>query len=227
MIENFISAIEKEVSSGLNEILRLRDERFQKQDNSFVTSGDLLVNEIIRKLAASHLDDFVIVSEENVNTHVHGASGYVIVVDPIDGTENFTSGLPQWGVSVSCFLDGSHCISLIGCPELKIWIRSGQVFSRHFSRIAALSSSLSMADLIKATEGYEYRVTGCCVYNMINVIKGSFKSFENPKGANSWDILAGLNLALENNLEVIVNDEPYQGQYLESDRKYKFRINNR
>ena len=29
----------------------------------------------------------------------------------------------------------------------------------------------------------EYRVTGCAVYNLINVIRGSFCRFVNPKGA--------------------------------------------
>jgi len=224
MIDFFLNSIEFEIKDNLKKILSLRNDRTQKEDMSFVTLGDLMINQIIYNQAVLHLEDFVIISEENINQSISDQSGYIIIVDPIDGTENFTSGLPQWGVSVSCYFDGTHQASLLGCPEMNIWIRSGQLYSKYFSRIAALSSSLSIEELAKATQGYEYRVTGCCVYNMINVIRGSFKSFENPKGAKSWDIIGGLNIALENKLEVIVNDEQYKGQYLPADRKYKFRI---
>jgi len=151
----------------------------------------------------------------------------VAVVDPIDGTENFTSGLPEWGISISCYANGAHIGSLIGCPEMNVWLRTGMPIEQFTSRIAGLSSSLSKEDLLKATQGYEYRVLGCCVYNMINVIRGSFYSFENPKGANSWDILAGLNLALEHNLNVTVEGKEYAGEYLSPDRKYRFKIEQR
>ena len=34
---------------------------------------------------------------------------------------------------------------------------------------------------------------GCCAYNMLNVVRGSYKSFSNLNGAYSWDVLAGFN----------------------------------
>jgi fructose-1,6-bisphosphatase/inositol monophosphatase family enzyme len=112
--------------------------------------------------------------------------------------------------------------SLLGCPELILWLKSGDSIPNYFSRIRGLSSSLQKEELITATQGHEYRILGCCVYNMINVIRGSFLSFENPKGAHSWDILGGLNLALEHKLKVIVNDKAYSGEYLPADQKYRF-----
>jgi myo-inositol-1(or 4)-monophosphatase len=148
------------------------------------------------------------------------------VVDPIDGTENFTSGMPEWGVSVSCFYNGRHVGSLLGCPEMDVWMKTGDRITKFYSRVRGLSSSLQMEELIKATQGHEYRILGCCVYNMINVIRGSFLSFENPKGAHSWDILGGLNIALEHHLKVIVNDKEYTGEYLSADKKYRFRVGN-
>ena len=95
------------------------------------------------------------------------------------------------------------------------------------SRISGLSSNLTFSDIQSLSSDYEYRITGSfCVFNMLNVIKGSFKSFENQKGANSWDILAGLNLALEHELNVLVNGEDYNGQFLSPDKKYSFKISN-
>lgn len=223
-IHAFLEDIQGKIIMRLPHILTLRNERSMKSDESFVTEGDLLINRIIEEAAAAADAEIVVVSEEKVNEAVDFMHGYVIVVDPIDGTENFTSGLPEWGVSIACFHDGRHVGSLLACPEMNIWIKSGDKIPQFYSRIRGLSSSLSMEELIKATRGHEYRILGCCVYNMVNVIRGSFLSFENPKGANSWDILAGLNLALENNLKVTVNETAYSGEYLPPDKKYRFKV---
>lgn len=61
---------------------------------------------------------------------------------------------------------------------------------------------------------------------MLQVSKGAYATFENPKGASCWDILPGLNLALENNLDVIVDNEKYNGEFLQPTKKYRFRIKN-
>jgi|TARA_B110001469_G_scaffold64138_1_gene61392 fructose-1,6-bisphosphatase/inositol monophosphatase family enzyme len=221
MIFNKITA---EVLKQLTQVQQLRATRVQKSDGSYVTKGDLLVQEIVIDVITAELDDFQIISEELKNLDVDVHARDVFVVDPIDGTENFTSGFVEWGVSIAHYRDGSHFASLLLCPEMNLSIQTGDTFERHQSRVRGLSSSLSMEDLINATQGYEYRILGCCVYNMMCVLRGSFCSFENPKGANSWDILAGLNLALEHGLKVIVNDEEYHGEYLPHTQKYRFKV---
>jgi myo-inositol-1(or 4)-monophosphatase len=220
----FLDKVEVKIKASIEDIIHLRSMRKMKDDLSFVTEGDLLINKIIEDLANEAGGDIVIVSEETKSSHDLVSTGHVIVVDPIDGTENFTSGLPEWGISVSCFKDGIHTGSLLACPEMNIWLKSGDTVPKFYSRIRGLSSSLNMDELIKATQGHEYRILGCCVYNMINVIRGSFLSFENPKGAHSWDILGGLNIALEQNLKVTVNGKAYSGEYLPANQKYKFKV---
>jgi len=221
MIFNKIIA---EVSKQLEHILELRATRIRKSDGSYVTEGDLLVQKLVIDVITAELDDFLIISEELKNLDVDVDARDVFVVDPIDGTENFTSGFVEWGVSIAHYRNGAHFASLLFCPEMNLLVQTGDTIERHQSRVRGLSSSLSMEDLINATQGYEYRILGCCVYNMMCVIRGSFCSFENPKGANSWDILAGLNLALEHGLNVIVNDKKYTGEYLPHTTKYRFKV---
>ncbi len=214
-IENFFDDLISQFGgAALPKILALRHTRNQKQDGSYVTEGDLAVQRLVSQSIHKHFKDVRLVSEEDAEHDDQVGSGVCIVVDPIDGTENFTSGLPEWGVSIACYQAGVHVGSLIGMPEMNYWIRSGRSFERFTSRIHGLSSSLTKEQILSAADGYEYRILGCCVYNMINVIRGSFAAFENPKGANSWDILAGVNLALENGLLVEVEGKKYAGQYL-------------
>lgn len=226
-LSRFFDLVPAKLGEILPRVRALRNSREKKSDGSYVTRGDLAVQETVLNLIHQHIPDATVISEEIADSApAEKPGGLVLVIDPIDGTENFTSGLPEWGVSISAYRDGQHAGSMLGCPEMNLWLRSGQEVERFTSRIRGISSSLSRDDLLRITQGYEYRVLGCCVYNMINVVRGSFQSFENPKGANSWDILAGLNLALEHGLMVTVEDQPYTGAYLAPTRKYRFKVEN-
>jgi fructose-1,6-bisphosphatase/inositol monophosphatase family enzyme len=215
----------QEVDDQLSEILKLRTTRVLKEDQSYVTQGDLMVQDILQRLLGEEVPGCRVISEEDYGNVVRPETADVFVVDPIDGTENFTSGLPEWGISISYYRSGTHTGSLLLCPEMRRSIQTGDVLPEPYqSRIRGLSSSLGIEELSRATQGFEYRVMGCCVYNMMNVITGAYLSFENPRGAKSWDILAGLNLAREHGLTVTVNEKEYSGEYLIHSEKYRFKI---
>ena len=68
---------------------------------------------------------------------------------------------------------------------------------------------------------------GCCMYNMYNVIKGSYRQFQHLKGCYSWDILPGMNLAVEHDCEVVIEGKPYEGEFLMPGVKYRFSVSHR
>ncbi len=218
--------INKIIYAHLAEILRFRSNRALKRDNTYVTKGDLLCQDIITSYVKSAPDEFEVVSEEKPEANFkYRKSKNYIVLDPIDGTENFTSGLKEWGVSVSIYRQGKHEESMITMPELNLQLMTNDNIPRYKSRICGISSSLTKKDLCGLRDdGVEYRIMGCCVYNMYNVITGSFAVFENSKGAHVWDILAGLNLALEHELDVAVDGKKYCGEFLPPVKKYSFKI---
>ena len=196
-----------------------------KKDNSFVTEGDLLCQKLILDYVDSLSESFYVVSEElDATNFCYNEKNNYIVIDPIDGTENFTSGLKEWGISVSIYKNGSHFESMLDLPELNLKLVTGDKVLKYNSRIYGLSSALTKNDLMKVESGFEYRITGCCVYNIYNIINGSFAVFENFKGAYVWDILAGINIALEHNLKVVLDGKKYNGEFLSPNKKYRFRI---
>jgi Archaeal fructose-1,6-bisphosphatase and related enzymes of inositol monophosphatase family len=213
------------IKKNLPNILKLRDIKMTKKDNSFVTEGDLLCQKLILDYADSLSESFYVVSEElDATNFCYNEKNNYIVIDPIDGTENFTSGLKEWGISVSIYKNGSHFESMLDLPELNLKLVTGDKVLKYNSRIYGLSSSLTKNDLMKVESGFEYRITGCCVYNIYNIINGSFAVFENFKGAYVWDILAGINIALEHNLKVVLDGKKYNGEFLSPNKKYRFRI---
>lgn len=218
-----LEKVPKLVDDNLPIVLIGRKDKRLKIDGSFVSASDIFLEELLIQEVKKLLDDVEIVSEEDDQRTAHHKS-VVVVIDPLDGTENFVSGIPIWGLSLSVFMNGCHAGSIIGCPELKMWMKSGDNVSKNESRLQGLSSSMTVDELCKIWQGFEYRITGCCVFNMMCVIQGSFRSFENVKGANTWDILGGINLAREHGLHVLVDGDVYAGNYLQPIKKYCFRV---
>lgn len=213
------------VKNNLDNIVSLRNQKELKDDNSYVSKGDLLCEALIKTLIREEFPEFGLISEESPSENMKAfETKKVIILDPIDGTENFVSGLKEWGISFCVYEDGVCTESLLALPELNLYLTNKTDFVKFESRIAGISSSLTKEDILNLEAGFEYRIIGCCVYNMYNVVTGSYHSFENPKGAKVWDIIAGLNLALQNNLRVTVNNKEYHGELLRPDQKYIFRI---
>ena len=79
----------------------------------------------------SNLKDYLVISEETeTNLSRLEEVEYVITVDPIDGTENFVSGLKEWGVGISVYKGMRHYQSMIMLPELGIRLCTGDQFSK-------------------------------------------------------------------------------------------------
>ncbi|NVN82672.1 MULTISPECIES: inositol monophosphatase family protein [unclassified Vibrio] len=212
-----------EIKEQLELIVSFKSTKVKKSDDSFVSKGDLLVQEIVLDFCSRYLPEHTLISEELApfEGYEWNLNGSYVVLDPIDGTENFVSGLREWGVGISIYTKGLHAESCIYLPELDEVAISGQPLEKFESRIHGLSSSLTKEDLSKLPEGFEYRIIGCSMYNMLNAVKGSYSRFENVKGVSCWDILPGLNLALEHGVNAYVNGERYNGQLLFPTQKYK------
>ena len=119
------------LQDNLQKILSLRSSGRLKEDDTFVSDGDFLCQQLIFEYLASHLENYVVFSEESTNSlDSIKDKEFVVTVDPIDGTENFISGLKEWGVGVSIYRKGEHYQSMIALPELGVLIRSGDSIER-------------------------------------------------------------------------------------------------
>lgn len=79
-----------------------------------VTEGDRAAEIAIRAVIEQHFPDHGILGEE------HGSVGldreYVWVIDPIDGTRAFISGVPVWGTLIGLYRNGEAVMGLIDQP---------------------------------------------------------------------------------------------------------------
>lgn len=87
-----------------------------KAGNGFdpVTDADRDAEAAIRKLIRARFPDHGIIGEE-YGTERAGAD-FVWVIDPIDGTRSFISGLPVWGTLIGLLKNGRPLIGMMAQP---------------------------------------------------------------------------------------------------------------
>jgi myo-inositol-1(or 4)-monophosphatase len=81
-----------------------------------VTEADRGAERAMRTLIERQFPEHGVLGEEYGETS--GRSGYQWILDPIDGTRAFISGLPTWGVLIGLYYEGRPLIGVIDQPYL-------------------------------------------------------------------------------------------------------------
>ncbi len=87
-----------------------------KGDASPVTIADQQCERAIRDGLAKHFPEHSIFGEEFGQTETDSA--YRWIIDPIDGTRSFISGMPLYGMLIALLKDGAPILGLLRMPEL-------------------------------------------------------------------------------------------------------------
>ncbi|MDP9342284.1 MAG: histidinol-phosphatase [Actinomycetota bacterium] len=87
----------------------------QKADQTPVTEADVRVEEMIRAELATRFPGDAVLGEEG---GLEGASGRVWVIDPVDGTKNFTDRIQVWGTLVALMVEGQPVVGVASAPAL-------------------------------------------------------------------------------------------------------------
>ena len=102
----------------------LRVER--KADRTPVTDADTAAEDALRTLLACERPRDGVFGEER-GGRIAG-SGRTWVIDPIDGTKNFSRGLPMWASLIGLCVDGRPVAGVVSAPALgrRWWAATGQ-----------------------------------------------------------------------------------------------------
>ncbi len=88
----------------------------EKADGSLVTKSDQWADEEIRASIASKFPTHGILSEEG--SKVFTNSEWCWVIDPLDGTTNFTRGIPIWAISLGLLYQGTPVFGYVYVPPI-------------------------------------------------------------------------------------------------------------
>jgi len=126
-----------------------------KADHSPVTVADRGAEELLRREIAAVFPDDGILGEELGEKA--GTSGYRWILDPIDGTKSFISGVPLYGTLIGVEREGRSLVGVIHIPGLAetVYAAKGQgawyVKGSEMPRPAKVSSKSALAESLFLT----------------------------------------------------------------------------
>jgi histidinol-phosphatase len=169
-----------------------------KADLTPVTEADRLVeSELRRMLAQVRPDDAVLGEEEGVI----GAGTRRWIVDPIDGTRNYSRGIPVWATLIALETDGMVVAGVVSAPALRSrwWAeRGGGAYANgepaHVSAVArveeaVLSFSIDQGVPPLARLAWHARGLGDFWAHML-VAEGAVDGAVDSVGVSEWDLAA-------------------------------------
>ncbi|CDL86516.1 inositol monophosphatase family protein [Xenorhabdus cabanillasii] len=106
-----------------------------KKEKDVLTSADLIVDEYIKRSISDIFPGDTIISEESSFYSIADTSEYTWIIDPIDGTHSFSTGVFGWCISIAAFRKGSILFGLTYDPIRK------ECFSAYHGQGAFLNST--------------------------------------------------------------------------------------
>ncbi|GBD22412.1 Inositol-1-monophosphatase ImpA [bacterium HR29] len=168
-----------------------------------VTEIDQEVEAEARALVAAEFPGHAFLGEEGAEPGT--SEGFLWVVDPLDGTTNFTAGFPLYAAAAACLLDGVPVAGAVWCsvtPELRPGVyhaRIGGPFSLDGNPAAVRTApprplAAAPGGAPGRTRWWDHRVTGCAAVECAYVAAGVFQAAV-FSGLRVWDVAAGVVLA--------------------------------
>lgn len=156
-----------------------------KADRTVVTEADLAADNLLRRRIAAAFPADGILSEEAETTYP-AEKPAVWVIDPLDGTTNFSLGLHYWGVSIARLVDGFPALGVLYFPlldELFAATRGGgahldgtrlEVQPPDPAHPTSFFSCCSRTHRTYRVElRYKTRILGSAAYGLVAVARGS------------------------------------------------------
>jgi len=192
-----------------------------KCEKDYVTNCDLIIEKYIIDEMNNKYPSIKILSEES-NSSCEQTDTY-FVIDPIDGTVNFASGLDIWGIQVAYIENGVTLIGVIYYPKLNMIIHSVKGLGTHVNgelvkikEYNDLKNSLIALNTKANTKQYDFckiindkimrvRLFGAPCYGFGMVARGSLDGYC-LVGNKPWDIEPGLLMCIESGAKYYRDD---------------------
>jgi myo-inositol-1(or 4)-monophosphatase len=208
---------------GFNKALKITEKSGVQASTSIVTEIDESCHELSVSYLSKHFPDSGIISEEQ---KYHSVKEYNWVVDPLDGTLNYSRGIPLFGFSISYWHLNQpvYALNIFPALNLKVYAIEGRgmkVNGRNvhlkagdakepqvvYSHVGTHEEKIPVADVISATASFP-RYFGGSVYHAVLV---GTHQIETGIFINNaiWDIAAGILFAREMGLGLhYISSEP-------------------
>lgn len=182
-------------------------EAWEKSEDNPLTMADLDSDKCIARHLSAAFPDDAILSEETVGTLARLKKSRVWIVDPMDGTKEFTKKIPEFCASIALVEDGVPVVGVIHNPpaDVSVWASAGGGTFRdgervQVSSVKSLEDSVVIASRTEISRGQfepydgwfkEIRPVGSIAWKLACVACGEGDLNISVAPKNEWDVCAG------------------------------------
>jgi len=199
----------KQAGAIIARIFHTRDFTVEEKEGGKgpLTEADLASNDILIAELSKAFPDDAILSEEVADDASRLQASRVWIIDPLDGTREFTLGIPEFVVSIGLSIDGVASMGVLYNPLTEELIAgatglgvsyqgSPAVVSKH----GALDGARFLVSRSEHKKGWfkpweeqvELKPMGSVAYKLGLVAVGIAEASFTPKPRNEWDICGGV-----------------------------------
>jgi 3'(2'), 5'-bisphosphate nucleotidase len=170
-------------------------------------AGDQTANQfLIRALGEQRPDDGLL-SEESKDTDARLSKSRVWIIDPVDGTREYSEGRSDWAVHVALAIDGVPVIGAVALPALDLVLRTDQPaiippapaqLRMVVSRTRPAPEAVAVAEAL----GAELIPMGSAGAKAMAVVRGEADIYLHTGGQYEWDSCAPVAVAAAHGLHV-------------------------
>jgi len=178
----------------------------QKINHDPVTKADLMANRILYESLAAKYSHYGWLSEETHDDRSRLSKERVWIVDPLDGTREFTEYRPEYAVSVALVEEGIPVIAAVYNPATNefftavrgagIWLNGESIRGKSWrgNRLSILASRSQFGSgKFESFEAYaQIHPIGSVAYKLALVAAGKADATFSLEPKNEWDIAAGV-----------------------------------
>jgi myo-inositol-1(or 4)-monophosphatase len=178
-----------------------------KGEDNPLTDADLAADKILETRLRGAYPDFGWLSEETADTPARLEQSHVWIVDPLDGTREFTLGIPEFVVSVGLVVDGKAVLGVLynpikeqlftGIVGVGAWLNGNPIRVTEHAELKGSKVVCSRTEMKKGWFDEFMDVltpvpVGSVAYKFGLVAAGEAESTFTPRPRSEWDICGGV-----------------------------------
>ncbi len=207
MIEESDVRLAERLAQGAGDILRAMQTTSGLTGKELGDAGDAAASQwLMRELRAARPDDAVL-NEEETDNHERLNHKRVWIIDPLDGTREYSEGRSDWAVHVALAIDGAPAVGAVALPSLDLVLTSGNPIALTppasplrmlVSRSRPAAEALAVAKALNA----DLIPMGSAGAKAMAVLRGEADIYLHTGGQYEWDNCAPAAVALAAGLHV-------------------------
>jgi 3'(2'), 5'-bisphosphate nucleotidase len=187
-------------------LLAIRDERAES-GRELGKRGDREANALLlRRLGEARPDDFVL-SEEARDNQARCAASRVWIIDPLDGTREYSEGRDDWAVHVALAIDGDAVSGAVALPGKRVVYATDRPLAppsaaQHVRMVVSRTRPPAVASRVATAIDAELVPMGSAGAKAMAVVSGDADIYIHAGGQYEWDNCAPVAVARAHGLHV-------------------------